>query len=81
MLFGLQVIERSVYILDRFRHSPVSSTVLLVFYYLFMPLVFLYIDSLIFKLLIGKLTINCVITEPVVQSRFCAYGIQNITCA
>ena len=69
MLFGLQVTERSVYILDRFRHSPVSSTVILVFYHLFMPLVFVYIDSLIFKLLIRKLTITCAITEPA----FCSY--------
>ena len=65
-MFGLQVTERSVYILDRFRHSPVSSTVILVFCYLLMPLVFLYIDCLIFKLLIRNLTITCVITESVV---------------
>ena len=65
-MFGLQVTERSVYILDRFRHSPVSSTAILVFCYLLMLLVFLYIDCLIFKLLIRNLTITCVITESVV---------------
>ena len=60
--FGLLVIERSVYILDRLRHSPVSSIVILVFCYLFMPLVFLYIDCLISKLLIRNLTLTCVVT-------------------